>query len=82
MELLFGLRDRDGATLVLVTHSPELVARCDRVVGLRDGRIDSGGDGARLDGRSRPRPPSATPGEVDVAEREAETGRTRPVRPQ
>ncbi|MGR3761873.1 ABC transporter ATP-binding protein [Roseobacteraceae bacterium NS-SX3] len=39
MELLFGLRDRYGATLVMVTHAPELAARCDRVVHLRDGRI-------------------------------------------
>ncbi|ABV94411.1 ABC transporter [Dinoroseobacter shibae DFL 12 = DSM 16493] len=41
MDLLFGLRDRHGATLVLVTHSRELAARCDRVVRLRDGRIES-----------------------------------------
>ena len=39
MDLLFGLRDRHGATLVLVTHAPELAARCDRVVRLGDGRI-------------------------------------------
>ncbi|QDL90730.1 ATP-binding cassette domain-containing protein [Paroceanicella profunda] len=39
MDMLFGLRDR-GATLVLVTHAPELAARCDRVVGLRDGLLD------------------------------------------
>ena len=45
MDLLFGLRDRYGATLVMVTHAPELAARCDRVVRLRDGRVD--GDAAR-----------------------------------
>ena len=39
VELLFGLRDRHGATLVLVTHSDDLAARCDRVVRLHDGRI-------------------------------------------
>ena len=39
MDLLFGLRDRHGATLVLVTHAAELAARCDRVVRLADGRI-------------------------------------------
>ena len=40
MDLLFGLRDRHGATLVLVTHAPELAARCDRVIHLVDGRLD------------------------------------------
>ncbi len=40
VELLFGLRDRHGATLVLVTHAPELAARCDRVIRLRDGRLE------------------------------------------
>ncbi|GAB5447963.1 ABC transporter ATP-binding protein [Gymnodinialimonas sp.] len=39
MDLLMALRDRHGATLILVTHSPELAARCDREVRLRDGRI-------------------------------------------
>lgn len=40
MDLLMGLSDRHGATLVLVTHAPELAERCDRVIRLRDGRID------------------------------------------
>lgn len=39
MDMLFDLRDRHGATLVLVTHAPELAARCDRVVRLVDGRV-------------------------------------------
>jgi len=39
MDLLFGLRDRHGATLVLVTHARELADRCDRVIRLVDGRI-------------------------------------------
>ena len=41
IDMLFGLRDRHGATLVMVTHSNELAARCDRVIRLRDGRIDA-----------------------------------------
>lgn len=45
MDLLFGLRDRHGATLVLVTHAPDLAARCDRVVRLVDGQLAS--DAAR-----------------------------------
>ena len=39
VELLFDLRDRHGATLVLVTHDDQLARRCSRVVRLRDGRI-------------------------------------------
>lgn len=41
MDLLFDLRDRHGATLIMVTHSVDLAARCDRVIRLRDGRIDA-----------------------------------------
>ncbi|MEM1100585.1 MAG: ATP-binding cassette domain-containing protein [Pseudomonadota bacterium] len=40
-DLLFGLQERHGATLVLVTHSPELAEKCSRVVQLRDGRIEN-----------------------------------------
>ncbi|NOD76629.1 MULTISPECIES: ABC transporter ATP-binding protein [unclassified Ruegeria] len=39
VDLLFGLRQKYEATLVLVTHSRSLAERCDRVVRLRDGRI-------------------------------------------
>ncbi|MFK7765003.1 MAG: ABC transporter ATP-binding protein [Roseobacter sp.] len=39
IDLLFGLRDRHGVTLVLVTHSDTLAARCDRVIRLSDGHI-------------------------------------------
>ncbi|MEM6386922.1 MAG: ATP-binding cassette domain-containing protein [Pseudomonadota bacterium] len=39
MDLLFGLNERHGATLILVTHAPELADRCDRVIRLADGRI-------------------------------------------
>ncbi len=41
MDLLFGLRDRHGSTLILVTHAPDLTERCDRVVRLADGRLDA-----------------------------------------
>ncbi|MWD27973.1 ATP-binding cassette domain-containing protein [Aquicoccus sp. SCR17] len=40
VDLLFGLRDRHGATLVLVTHARDLAERCDRVIRLRDGRLE------------------------------------------
>jgi len=42
VDLLFGLRDAEGATLVLVTHDPGLAARCDRTVALADGRLAEG----------------------------------------
>ncbi|WIV51331.1 ABC transporter ATP-binding protein [Marivivens sp. LCG002] len=44
MDMLFDLRDRHGATLIMVTHAPELAERCDRVVRLRDGRIETGAE--------------------------------------
>lgn len=39
LDLLLGLRDRHGSTLVLVTHAPDIAAACDRVVRMSDGRI-------------------------------------------
>jgi len=47
IDLLFGLRDRHGATLILVTHARELAERCDRVVRLRDGRVESEDSGTK-----------------------------------
>lgn len=41
MDLLFGLQERHGSTLVMVTHSRELAARCNRVIRLRDGQLES-----------------------------------------
>lgn len=42
IRLLFDLKARDGASLVLVTHDPALASRCDRVAEMRDGHIVSG----------------------------------------
>ncbi len=39
MDLLLGLNARHGATLILVTHAPELAERCNRVIRLEDGRV-------------------------------------------
>ena len=39
IELLFTLQAETGATLVLVTHAPDLAARCSRLVRLADGRL-------------------------------------------
>ncbi len=42
MDLLFTLKERTGATLLLITHDRTLAKRCDRIVSLADGRIVSG----------------------------------------
>lgn len=39
MDLLFTLKERTGATLLLITHDRELATRCDRIVSVADGRI-------------------------------------------
>jgi putative ABC transport system ATP-binding protein len=39
MELIFGLRARLGTTLLLITHDPDLAARCERQLRMEDGRI-------------------------------------------
>ena len=39
MELLFALKERTGATLLLITHDHDLASACDRTVSLADGRI-------------------------------------------
>ena len=41
VDLLFGMRESHGTTLILVTHSTELAARCSRVMRLRDGRLEA-----------------------------------------
>jgi len=42
MDLLTHVRETTGATMVVATHAPEVAARCDQVVHLRDGRLATG----------------------------------------
>lgn len=39
VELLFGLKQKSGATLVLVTHDERLARQCERTIRMEDGRV-------------------------------------------
>jgi putative ABC transport system ATP-binding protein len=41
VDLLRDLVDRHGQTVVIVTHDPEIARRADRILRLRDGRIEA-----------------------------------------
>ena len=41
MDLIFELQAERGATLALVTHDPALASRCDRIIGMRSGRVEA-----------------------------------------
>jgi putative ABC transport system ATP-binding protein len=41
IDVLFDRRRETGATLVIITHDPALAGRCDRIVTLADGKIES-----------------------------------------
>lgn len=38
-KLLFGYARKNGATLIVVTHDPDLAAKCDRQIHIKDGKI-------------------------------------------
>ncbi len=42
IKLLFDRRQALGATLLIITHDPELATRCDRVVRMDDGKVVEG----------------------------------------
>jgi putative ABC transport system ATP-binding protein len=45
IDLLFDLKDREGATLLLVTHDRALAKRCGRIIEVRDGKVSEGRHG-------------------------------------
>ncbi len=45
LDTLFALHDAGGGTLLIITHDPAVVDRCDRVVRMVDGRLAEGVDG-------------------------------------
>ena len=53
MDLIFGLRERLGTTLLLITHDPALAGRCGRVVRMEDGLIVADGDRGPSGARAR-----------------------------
>jgi putative ABC transport system ATP-binding protein len=56
VEIMAIMQDlnRDGATIVLVTHEPDIAEHCSRVVTFRDGRVTSDHDVAQpIDARAR-----------------------------
>ena len=40
-DMLFDYNKDKGVTLIIVTHDPELAAKCDMLVSIRDGKIES-----------------------------------------
>jgi putative ABC transport system ATP-binding protein len=44
VDLLFRMNAEAGTTLVLVTHDPDLAARCDRILHMEAGRVERESD--------------------------------------
>ena len=47
LELIASIRQERDLTVILVTHEPEISVRADRIVRMRDGRIESSDPGIR-----------------------------------
>lgn len=39
LELILGLRDERGVTVLIATHDPQIATQCDRLIRLQDGRM-------------------------------------------
>jgi putative ABC transport system ATP-binding protein len=46
-KLLFGYNKSNGVTLIIVTHDPELAAKCDMQINIKDGKVESIRDSKR-----------------------------------
>ncbi len=40
-DMLFGYNKQNGVTLIIVTHDPDLAAKCDMQINIKDGQIES-----------------------------------------
>ena len=47
MDLVLDLNQRNRQTFIIVTHAPEIGEQCNRIVRMRDGYIESDGNGAK-----------------------------------
>jgi putative ABC transport system ATP-binding protein len=74
LEILNTLH-RNGRTIVLITHDPEIAATAERVVSIRDGELTEGGSllATQLAGHARPAPAAAAPQPAARAPRRART---------
>lgn len=46
-KLLFGYNKKNGTTLIIVTHDPDLARKCDMQIHIKDGKIESITNGVR-----------------------------------
>ncbi len=60
IELMFELNAESGATLILVTHDPDLAARCQRVLTIAEGRLVADVRATNAGSPATPAQPSAT----------------------
>jgi putative ABC transport system ATP-binding protein len=40
-DMLFGYNKQNGVTLIIVTHDPDLAAKCDMQINIKDGKVES-----------------------------------------
>lgn len=40
-DMLFGYNKKNGVTLIIVTHDPDLASKCDIQINIKDGRVES-----------------------------------------
>lgn len=40
-DMLFGYNKKNGVTLIIVTHDPDLAGKCDMQINIKDGKIES-----------------------------------------